>query len=442
LTALLIFALSLAPQPAAPAADAEALPATRIQARPAANGADPDAMVNAPDGRLVPEDALSMAEREALCPAAYRALGVGAMQLRLLMEIRKILFIERLRPGRIETPPVNEPVRVELDPAWKPLLERLAKDGFDPAELEALFARMGPESYSPAFMAAKITELYGVIGVGINRDKAPTPQAPPGYVQPVPDVTIGSCLAFMKEHEKTFEDIQRQHGVPRQVVLAILLIETSFGLNLGKEIALRALASMAATGTPEALAANGNKGQVARISASRLVSTLKDKSDWAYKELKALLRYGKDNNFDLTVLPGSVYGAIGLCQFMPSNLATYGVDGDKDGSVNLFSVADAMYSAARYLEDNGWRGARGDAARRRVIMTYNHDGYYASSVLDTSKLLLRALSGKVSATRLAISGGGGLYNRYARLDPSLRRMGPPPRKARVQPLGNYKDLLK
>ena len=54
-----------------------------------------------------------------------------------------------------------------LDPAWDALLERLEAEGFARGKMEELFARLGPSSYSPAFMAAKIAELYGVSGIGI-----------------------------------------------------------------------------------------------------------------------------------------------------------------------------------------------------------------------------------------------------------------------------------
>lgn len=48
-------------------------------------------------------------------------------------------------------------------------------------------------------------------------------------------------------------------------------------------------------------------------------------------------------------LPGSIYGAVGLCQFMPSNIAVYGADGNGDGRVDLFDTSDAIASLANYL---------------------------------------------------------------------------------------------
>ena len=329
-----------------------------------------------------------------------------------------------------------------LDPAWQALITRLVNDGFDKEEMEAIFGRLGPASYSPAFMAAKITELYGIPGIGINRDTAPAPTHPEGYTPPVADITVGSCLEFIKEHKATLEAIEKAHGVHAPTILAVLLIETSLGQDLGRDPALRALAGMAATSSPEMLESLGNNRQKARVRASSLASTLKTKSEWAYTELKALLRYAEQRSCDPSMIPGSIYGAVGLCQFMPSNVELFGVDGDNDGIIDLFHLPDAMYSIASYLEANGWRGAKTDAQQNRVIRTYNNDAVYASVVLGTSKRLENAIKGKgkISLKSSALVGG---YNRNpaARLDPSLRRIRHIPKSARVKSLGDYQQLL-
>ena len=126
---------------------------------------------------------------------------------------------------------------------------------------------------------------------------------------------------------------------------------------------------------------------------------MNSKSNWAYKELKALIAYGQGNDIDVTVLPGSVYGAIGICQFMPSNIVAYGIDGDGDGVVNLFSVVDAMYSAANYLSEHGWRGARSTTQKQRVVMAYNQSIQYARKVLGVAHNLSLAEQGKLAAHR-------------------------------------------
>lgn len=291
-------------------------------------------------------------------------------------------------------------------------------------------------------MGLKITELYGVPGIGINREKAPPPIMPEGYTPPVNDTTVGSCLAFIREHAATLADIEKKYGVQAPIILAILLVETGLGQDLGKDSALRALAGMAATHTPEMLAGMGNSRQKARVNPASLARTLREKSEWAYSELKALIRHAEQLERDPVGIPGSMYGAVGVCQFMPSNIDLFGVDGDNDGVIDLFNLVDAMYSVAAYLEGNGWRGASTDALKNQVILSYNKDNLYASTVLATSKRLDNALkgTGEISPQSSAVVGGYS-KNPYARLDPSLRRLRSVPPSARVNPLGDYQQML-
>ena len=323
-----------------------------------------------------------------------------------------------------------------LDPAWRPLIDRLAGDGFDREKMEAMFTSLGPQSYSPAYMATKITELYGVGGIGINRSNGPAPELPENYEQPLSNVTIGSCLALIKKYSVELAAIEEKYGVPAKVIIAILLVETGLGLDLGSDTSLRALGSMAATTTPAMLGGRGNAGQASRVSPGALSATLKIKSNWAYNEVKALIKYGEQCGTDPARIPGSIYGAIGICQFMPSNLEPYGADGDNDGKVDVFSIVDAMSSVARYLEANGWRGAKSASQQFAVIMTYNQDGFYAGRVLGISNYLGRAIAGKVPAGNSALAGSP---VPSGALDPSLRRG----RRggARIQSLGSYQGLL-
>ena len=326
-----------------------------------------------------------------------------------------------------------------LDPAWSPLLDRLEAEGFSRDALNTLFARLGESSYSPSFMAAKILELYGVGGIGLAHDETP-PLPPVGYERPIPDITVGDYKTFKVKYAAEISDILEKHGVPVNVIVAVLLVETGLGSDLGNTTALRALASMAATTTPELLGSKGNGSQGKRINGGKLKATLKDKSDWAFNEVVALLHYGEANNIDVTAMPGSMYGAMGICQFMPSNIEPYALDGDGNGVVDLFSVVDAMYSVANYLEAHGWRNAKTDDLKFNALLAYNQDSIYAGRVLAIARQLALADKGKLADNRNPMYGPGTMTPRS--LDPSLRRLRPVPASARVKSLGSYEDLLK
>lgn len=420
------------PLPSASASPAEQKPFTDTPATALAQNppASPSGLSSAPDPFQLSSGAASTDEDF----APYRGAIRGARDLRLHFRLQRILHCVNETAFRLD--PV---LAGGLDPAWSPLIGRLETDGFDRTATERIFARLGPGSYTPAYMGLKVTELHGVPGIGVRRSQRATPQVPARYSPPVPDNTIRSCLDFMRQYADVLADIKTRHGVSADTVLSILLVETAFGINLGNDVALRALASMAATNTPERLSLAGNGGQAQRVRPASLAATLRDKSRWAYNEVKALLRHTSAAGLDPCTLPGSFYGAIGLCQFMPSNIEIFGVDGDQDGSVNLFSVVDAMYSVANYLEANGWRSAGSAERKHAVIRTYNNDSFYASTVLGVSKRLDLALRGKVSPKSNAIAVAG--FVPSARLDPSLRRLRPPPPRARIKSLGDYQNLL-
>ena len=327
-----------------------------------------------------------------------------------------------------------------IDPAWLPLLDRLELDGFHRTPLREIFSALGPQSYSPAFMAAKVTELFGIGGTKASPLFPAERFIPEGYTRPLPKVTAKNCLQFMALHEQAFAHAEKTYGVPANIIMGILLIETELGTNLGKDSALRALAGMAATHSPEMLASKGATRQTASISRANLTRVLQSKSEWAYRELVALLHYGLDGGVskisDLATLPGSVYGAIGLCQFMPSNISPYGVDADNDGAVNLFTPTDALASVANYLSKHGWRQSLDTAGRIGVLLTYNRDFSYANNVLAVAEQIRLCASGKAAADSnpmRVVSRSGNGY-----LDPSLRG-----RRSfgRLKPLDSYSSLL-
>jgi membrane-bound lytic murein transglycosylase B len=283
----------------------------------------------------------------------------------------------------------RDQVRMELqapqpgpDPAWAWLLEQLEADGLDKAALEALFSR--PEvRFDPASMGKKLRALYK------------TKYLPPVAPQPGPHKTIwetwltperrAEIAAFMKANAKALAAAEKRYGLPRQVVTAILMVETKLGKYCGERPALTVLASMAAARDYEVVQGFLDDLGPTPAQVEWLKMRQEQKADWAYDELKAFLEHSWANRVDPVVVPGSIYGAIGLCQFMPTNVLKLGVDGDRDGRVDLFDPADAIHSTANYLKNAGWRKGLNHTGQMRVIMRYNHDRAYAGTVLAIAK---------------------------------------------------------
>ena len=121
------------------------------------------------------------------------------------------------------------------------------------------------------------------------------------------------------------------------------------------------------------------------------------RADWAYKEVKALIEHMLRDNIDPHHLPSSIYGAVGLCQFMPSNISMYGADGDGDGKVDLFTIPDAVASLSNYLAKHGWQPGQPRARQHQLLMAYNHANIYANTILALSDMVNGAPSPETAA---------------------------------------------
>ncbi len=94
-------------------------------------------------------------------------------------------------------------------------------------------------------------------------------------------------------------------------------------------------------------------------------------------QLLALMKIADKNSLDINKIRGSWAGAMGHFQFIPTTLASYGVDGNGDGRVDIIeSVGDAMASAGNYLSKLGWN--KNERIVRRVILPADFD----TSLLD------------------------------------------------------------
>jgi len=267
---------------------------------------------------------------------------------------------------------------------WSPLMKRLIDDGYEEKSVQALFSRNDVQ-FDPEPMAMKMNELLRL------PSRYPVSSRP--YV--IRDVhkrylrsdMINRARAYLERNRATLDHISRTYCVPKEVVVSILLVETHLGANTGKRKAFHVLSSMALSTDFEQVRSLVPAGTIHNGNEEYARKRCREKSDWAYNELKYLLEYSRINNTDPLSIPGSIYGAIGLCQFMPSNVFLYGVDADGKGSIDLFSTPDALNSIANYLHLNGWKCRIERKNRRQVVMTYNHSQVYANTVLAVADRL-------------------------------------------------------
>jgi membrane-bound lytic murein transglycosylase B len=155
---------------------------------------------------------------------------------------------------------------------------------------------------------------------------------------------IDGGRAFLAKHREALTREEQSYGVPAEIIVAIIGVETSYGGYIGKHRVLDALYTLAfrypRSGNPERAAYEYRREQFFR------------------DELAQLFALGREEKLDITTLIGSYAGAMGMGQFMPSSYREFAVDGDGDGRRDLYnSVDDVFASVANYFRKKG--GERG-----------------------------------------------------------------------------------
>lgn len=276
--------------------------------------------------------------------------------------------------------------------AWQPLIERLSREGL-PREAVSSYFCDPSVLFDPSIMAGKVDRM-------VRKQFEPQPQPTKrtlqqsAYAYYLKPWVLAWAGDFARSNQEALLRAETQFGVPQEVIVALLLVETKLGSYLGKDQAFQVLASMAASNSLEVirpyLSSVGQNPERAAFADS----SAKDRSEWAYKELKALILYARNSDADPLTIPGSIYGAIGICQFMPSNALRYGVPGGGDGRVDLFSPRDAIPSVANYLVGHGWKPGMSYEQQRSVIYAYNHSDLYSLAVMTVAEKLRQNRTGQ------------------------------------------------
>ena len=191
----------------------------------------------------------------------------------------------------------------------------------------------------------------------------------------VNSASISGGVQFMKHHAAALARAEQQYGVPTEIIVAIIGIETRYGKILGN---LRVLDSLVT-----------------------LSMEYPRRSKFFSSELEHFLHLVSEQGLDPLSIKGSYAGAMGVPQFMPSSYRKYAVDFDGDGRADLIhSVTDAIGSVANYLAQHRWRP--GEPIVTRVI-----DPPDALQAMATRGLKAQTPAAKVRALGVPVSTGSG-----------------------------------
>jgi membrane-bound lytic murein transglycosylase B len=191
---------------------------------------------------------------------------------------------------------------------------------------------------------------------------------------------------FLRANLKLLRQMESRFHVDKEVVVAILFIESRFGENIGRHRVIPTLASMALLDAPENLWSNYLMlWQIdPELSYEWLEDRAKRRATWAYQELKCFLRIIRDEKLDPLEVRGSYAGALGMAQFIPSSYLAY-AHTKKSLENWLFSKEDAVFSIANYLKSHGWKKNLTLEKKKRVLWYYNHSEPYVETTLQIAK---------------------------------------------------------
>ncbi len=192
--------------------------------------------------------------------------------------------------------------------------EMRQRHGFPPGELEGA---LGTVRYQPDIVSA------------VSRPAESKPWSKYRSIFVTPERARGG-LDYWNAQEPVLRKAAQTYGVPPEILVAIIGVESRYGQNTGRYRALDALGTLAFGYPP--------------------------RGDFFRQQLEELLLLGREQGLSLVEVRGSYAGALGKPQFIPSSYRRFGVDFDGDGRKDLLTNdADAIGSVANYLREHGWR---------------------------------------------------------------------------------------
>ncbi len=146
----------------------------------------------------------------------------------------------------------------------------------------------------------------------------------------IKDKRIDLGVKFWRKHRELLAEVSAATGVPEEIIVAIIGVETFYGIYRGKDPVFDSLVTLA-------------------FDYPR-------RAKFFTVELEQFLLLAKEQGFDARALRGSYAGAMGMPQFISSSYRNYAVDFDQDGQTNLFdSIPDIAGSVANYFVKHGWQ---------------------------------------------------------------------------------------
>jgi len=257
----------------------------------------------------------------------------------------------------------------ETTSSFQSLIHRLSQDGFDSALLSNVFgdarAELNPSMMTISLESRETKDLYA---------------------QFLTQESISLSQKFLRHNLKILRKAENRFHVEKEVVVAILLVESRFGENIGKHRVIPTLATMALMDSPKNIWENylTLREVDPDLSYESVENFARRRSKWAYHELKCFLNIIRHEKVDPLEVYGSYAGALGMAQFIPSSYLVYALN-QKSFENWLLSKEEAIFSIGNYLNSHGWKRNLTIEKKKQVLWTYNHSDPYVETILQIAQ---------------------------------------------------------
>lgn len=182
---------------------------------------------------------------------------------------------------------------------------------------------------------------------------------------------IEKGIELYQKHQSQLQAVTQKYGIPGRFLIAFWGMETNYG---------------------------GYTGNTPIIESLATLSYDPRRSEYFQKELLAALTILEQGHISPEQMRGSWAGAMGQCQFMPSNYLRYAVDADQSGKRDLWnSLSDVFYSMGNFLEQLGWQTAENWGREVQLPKNFNYalaDGESQKPLAEWQRLGLKLADGR------------------------------------------------
>jgi len=251
---------------------------------------------------------------------------------------------------------------------------------------QSLTHRLSQDGFDSDFLSNLLMDARAELNLSLMIISLESRETADLYAQFLTQEAILLSKKFLRQSLNTLRKAENRFYVEKEVIVAILLVESRFGENIGKYRLIPTLASIALMDSPDHLQKNYLvlRERDPDLSYESMESLAKRKANWAYHQLKCFLNIIRYEKIDPLEVYGSYAGALGMAQFIPSSYLSYALHQESFENW-LLSKEAAIFSIGNYLKSHGWRKGLPIEKKKQILWYYNRSKPYGETILQVAQ---------------------------------------------------------